>query len=56
MKSSADNVAPAETSSEAEDNSTGLPWPHTWRGVYLLVLGSFILWVGLLIALTRYFS
>jgi len=41
-----------------EDGSaaSGLPWPRTWRGVYLLALGSFALWVGLLTLLTRWFS
>jgi hypothetical protein len=40
----------------AEAGDTGLPWFHTWRGVYLFVLGSFVLWVALLFALTRIFS
>ena len=40
--------------SEAE--STGLPWFHSWRGVYVFVFGSFILWVVLLFALTLSFS
>lgn len=40
----------------AEDASTGLPWPATWRGVYLFVLGAFVLWVILLAALTEAFS
>lgn len=31
-----------------DDQSTGLPWPGTWRGVYGLVLAVFALWVGLL--------
>jgi len=35
---------------------TGLPWPQTWRGVYLLVIASFAVWVALLLALTRAFS
>ncbi len=39
-----------------ESSATGLPWPRTWPGVYLLVTGSFILWVVLLIALTEYFA
>ena len=25
---------------------TGLPWFHTWRGVYIFVFGSFVLWVA----------
>ena len=42
-----------ETSlSEAE--LTGLPWPKTWNGAYLVVIGSFVLWLGLLIALTEF--
>jgi hypothetical protein len=31
---------------------TGLPGLRTWRGVYLLVFGCFVLWVALLLALT----
>jgi len=37
------------------DEETGLPWPRTWRPVYLLVIGSLALWVGLLTALTLRF-
>jgi len=32
-----------------------LPWPKTWRGAYLCVIGSFILWLVLLVALTEFF-
>lgn len=39
-----------------ESESTGLPWPKTWRGAYLFVIASFILWLGLLIALTEFFA
>ena len=39
-----------------EEEATGLPWFRSWRGVYLLVMGSFLLWVGLLGWLTRMFS
>jgi hypothetical protein len=39
---------------EAEE--PGLPGLCTWKGVYLFVLGSFVLWVALLIALTEVFS
>jgi hypothetical protein len=38
------------------DDSTGLPWPHTWRGVYALVIASFTLWVVLLFAFESIFS
>ena len=40
--------------SEAEP--TGLLWFRTWRGVYIFVFGSFLLWVVLLFALTVIFS
>jgi hypothetical protein len=39
-----------------DTEETGLPWPRTWKAVYLFVLGCFLLWVGLLIALTVTFS
>ena len=38
------------------DESTGLPWPRTWRGVYLAVAGIFIGWVTLLTVLTKLYS
>ncbi|MFY9923499.1 MAG: hypothetical protein ABSF76_09335 [Opitutaceae bacterium] len=38
-----------------DDTSTGLPWPRSWRGVYVLVLAVFAAWVGLLAALSRMF-
>lgn len=43
---------PAETESE----ETGLPFFHSWKAVYLFVVGSFVFWVTLLVALTKYFS
>jgi len=39
---------------EADD--TGLPWLRTWKGVYLVVILHFVLWVTLLVALTDFFS
>jgi hypothetical protein len=39
-----------------DDSATGLPWPRTWRGVYVFVLGVFALWIALLTLLTRSFS
>ena len=54
------NPPPAPESSRspavANDEATGLPGLRTWRGVYLFVLGCFIVWVGLLTLLTRMFS
>jgi hypothetical protein len=49
-------AAPANTACASGDQTTGLPWPGTWHGVYILVLASFVLWVGLLVALTVIFS
>jgi len=39
----------------SDDDSTGLPWPRSWRGVYGVVLGVFLAWVVLLSLLTRLF-
>jgi hypothetical protein len=38
------------------DARTDLPGLRTWRAVYLFVIGSFVVWVGLLALLTRMFS
>jgi hypothetical protein len=38
-----------------DDQITGLPALRSWRSVYLLVIVIFIVWVGLLEALTRAF-
>ncbi len=43
-----------DASEKGED--PGLPGLHTWRAVYLFVIGSFIVWVALLFALTSIFS
>jgi hypothetical protein len=47
---------PTALPDEPPDDSTGLPWPRTWPGVYLFVMGCFVTWVILLIALERVFS
>jgi hypothetical protein len=39
-----------------DDKETSLPFLHTWRAVYTFVVISFIIWVGLLVALTVTFS
>jgi hypothetical protein len=44
--------APPESERLSPEEGTGLPWPHSWRGVYLLVFSCFVLWVTLLYALT----
>jgi hypothetical protein len=50
------NKTPTEAPPTSPDEPTGLPWFHTWRGVYVFVFGCFVLWVALLFALTRIFS
>ena len=40
----------------AVDESTGLPGVRSWRTVYAVVLGLFVLWVGLLTWLTVVYS
>ncbi len=47
---------PQVASDELPDDSTGLPWPRTWPGVYLFVMGCFVTWVALLVVLERVFS
>ncbi len=34
-----------------EDNTTGLPWPKSWKNAYILVACSFALWLALLVLL-----
>ena len=41
---------------EPKEDVTGLPGLRTWRGVYLFVVGIFILWIVLLTVLTGIFS
>ncbi len=38
------------------DEATGVPCLRSWRSVYFVVFGSFLVWVGLLALLTRMFS
>jgi hypothetical protein len=38
------------------DESTGFPGVRTWPGVYAFVLVTFVVWIVLLIALTRAYS
>jgi len=56
MKSPEDYNAPAKMSAAGKDELTGLPGLRTWRGVYIFVVGCFILWVAILFALTVGFS
>ena len=50
------HAGPPKPAGVSSDQTTGLPWPGTWRGVYVLVFASFVLWVELLVALTVIFS
>jgi len=56
MKSSEGNITPAEVPLNGKGELTSLPGLRTWRGVYIFVFGSFILWVALLLVLTVSFS
>ncbi len=54
-----DTPGPAQSPAfgeEAEGDTTGLPWPRTWPGLYLFVMGCFVAWVALLVLLERSFS
>jgi hypothetical protein len=50
------NNPPATEPPARETEETGLPLFRSWKSVYLFVIGTFILWVALLIALTKTFS
>jgi hypothetical protein len=47
---------PEEPKGAPGEESPGLPGLRSWRGVYYLVVGTFVLWVVLLRLLTRVFS
>jgi hypothetical protein len=49
-------AGPPDPAGASGDQATGLPWVDTWRGVYAFVFISFLIWVGLLVALTVIFS
>jgi len=44
-------MKPHDRDSET-DEATGLPGVRSWRAVYTIVLGLFVVWVGLLTWLT----
>jgi hypothetical protein len=56
MKSSAGDSPSVDASAVDGDEATGLPGFRSWRGVYVLVLASFVLWVVLLLVLTISYS
>ena len=43
---------PLHHAARDEGAATGLPLLHTWRAVYLFVLGGLVVWVGLLYLLS----
>ncbi|HMB36381.1 MAG TPA: hypothetical protein VKV41_20220 [Methylomirabilota bacterium] len=47
---------PANPDPPAEIEPPGIPGFRTWRGVYLFVLGWFVLVVALLAIFSRFFS
>ncbi len=47
---------PSAHTEEPPDSSTGLPWPRTWSGLYLFVMGCVVTWVTLLVVLERVYS
>ncbi len=49
------NPPPAVKLPVPDSEDTGFPGIRTWRGLYIFVFGSFVLWVVLLFALTRIF-
>jgi hypothetical protein len=49
-------AAPGPPINSIDTEETGLPGLRTWRRVYLLVLGLFVLWVVLLVVLEKIFS
>ena len=44
------------TRADPGDEATGLPWLESWASVYAFVIGCFVTWVVLLVALELVFS
>jgi hypothetical protein len=47
---------PGAPKPSVDGEGTGLPGFRTWRGVYLFVFGTFVVWVVLLALLAGIFS
>jgi len=56
MNPPVERPVPGNGPASVDDDRTGLPGLRTWRGVYVLVFGCFLLWVLLLVALTAFYS
>lgn len=52
----APEITPLPSPPPDDEQRTGLPGLRSWRAVYWVVLGIFILWVVLLTWLTRHFA
>ena len=52
----ANPVPPPSLPPPSGDEEPGLPALHSWPAAYGFVIGCFILWVGLLVALTVTFG
>jgi hypothetical protein len=48
--------SPLQSITAPEGEETGLSWLPTWKGIYLVVILHFVLWIILLVALTDFFS
>jgi hypothetical protein len=53
---SGEKATPAAVPPDRESETTGLPGLRRWPAVYAVVLGIFLLWVGLLTWLTEHYS
>src|SRR5262249_13171590 len=56
MKAAAAPDSPSKSPAVVDDKETGLPLLHSWPAVYFFVLGTFLLWILLLVAITRMFA
>jgi len=45
-----------KTRARVRTDATGLPGLDSWPSVYVIVLGIFLLWIGLLTVFTEFFS
>jgi hypothetical protein len=48
--------APEANSPDSEDESPGVPWFRSWRGVYWFIVAAFVVYVVFLAVLPRLFA
>ncbi len=53
--SDVDGIPSPDSEEDDDDESTGLPWPKTWKGSYIAVIVNFVVWIALLITLGEIF-